>query len=374
MKLMIPGTVESASRIVRKEENLKTITKHCIAGTIVTGALFASLLFGSMAAFAAPYYGNAAGDPAGYEAAADEYIFPTSSSSLLYDSQFEGMTREMLRLGRNEIYARHGRRFNDQALQQYFDSKSWYHGTIAPGDFNESVLNTWERRNVQLIINAEQGPFTASGGVERVASSGTSGAAGNYTSGTAGNYPSGTAGNYTSGTAGNYTPLTAEELRAYDNLFIPCNGFFTCVYSNPYEISWPNVFYDGIEGADVDYYTAVRSYEAATGEEVFTDVTAIPLSEIEAFVRKTTGTEYSQAQRSLNGEWVWLPDLQAYAHQHGDTNRRGIEFTSGEYSGDTMTLHFMSSSMDTGYDDRPFTAVLVKNGSGGWYFQSCRPD
>ena len=342
---------------------MKPLMKKHLAGIIVTGALLTSLLFGSTAAFAEPYYGyTPAADTAAGGAMSDDYIFPTSSTSLLYDSQFEGMTKEMLRLGRNEIYARHGRRFNDQTLQRYFDSKSWYHGTIAPGDFKDSWLNTWERRNVQLIMNAEQGPFTASGVVGKTESYGTPGGVAN------------TAANGTSAVGQNIVPLTADELRTYTYRFIPYNGFFTCVYNSPLEISWPNVFYDGVEGDIQDYETAVRSYEAATGQEAFTDVTAIPLSVIENFVRATTGTEYSQAQRPLDAEWVWLPDLQAYAFQHGDTNRRGIEFTSGEYSGDTMVLHFMSSSHETGYDDLPFTAVLVKNGSGGWYFQSCRPD
>ena len=57
----------------------------------------------------------------------------------------------MLRLGRNEIYARHGRRFLDEEIQSYFDSMPWYEGTIEPEDFKESVLNKYEKRNLQKI-------------------------------------------------------------------------------------------------------------------------------------------------------------------------------------------------------------------------------
>ena len=55
-----------------------------------------------------------------------DYIFPNSASVLLTDSEVSGISKDQLRIGRNEILARHGRRFNDQALQQYFDIKSWY--------------------------------------------------------------------------------------------------------------------------------------------------------------------------------------------------------------------------------------------------------
>ena len=79
MMLMMFRAAVRVFRIVRKEEILNNMTKRYFAGTIFTGVLFASLLFGSMAAFAAPYYGNAPADPAGYQAAADEYIFPSSS-------------------------------------------------------------------------------------------------------------------------------------------------------------------------------------------------------------------------------------------------------------------------------------------------------
>ena len=57
---------------------------------------------------------------------------------------------------RNEIYARHGRRFKDPALQRYFDSLSWYNGTIEPSDFNDNVFNSYERANCILIIDYER--------------------------------------------------------------------------------------------------------------------------------------------------------------------------------------------------------------------------
>lgn len=88
----------------------------------------------------------------------EDYIFPNSSSVLLTDAEVSGISKDQLRIGRNEILARHGRRFNDQALQQYFDSKSWYSGTISPDEFDanlDSRLNDVERANIEIIKKYE---------------------------------------------------------------------------------------------------------------------------------------------------------------------------------------------------------------------------
>ncbi len=76
-----------------------------------------------------------------------DYIFPNSNSEYLTSSQISSLSDYELRIAINEIYARRGRRFKDSSLQAYFDSKSWYNGTIDPDDFSESVFNTYESTN-----------------------------------------------------------------------------------------------------------------------------------------------------------------------------------------------------------------------------------
>lgn len=87
---------------------------------------------------------------------ADEwYILADSSERLLNDWELEELDSEMLRLARNEIYARHGRRFKDQGLQEYFDSMPWYEGTVEPEDFDDGVLNKYEKANLNKIAEHE---------------------------------------------------------------------------------------------------------------------------------------------------------------------------------------------------------------------------
>jgi YARHG domain-containing protein len=68
-----------------------------------------------------------------------------------------GIRPEDARLLRNEIYARHGRRFRDPVLQRYFAGFARY----KPNDqFRETQLNATERKNAELISQYEHGKFT----------------------------------------------------------------------------------------------------------------------------------------------------------------------------------------------------------------------
>lgn len=84
-----------------------------------------------------------------------DYVLPASSSRYLKASEVKNLSGYQLMIARNEIYARHGRKFNDKDLQKYFNGKSWYKGTIAPEDFSVSVFNDYEIKNIDLIVSYE---------------------------------------------------------------------------------------------------------------------------------------------------------------------------------------------------------------------------
>lgn len=85
-----------------------------------------------------------------------EYLLPDSDSRLLTEADLDSLTWEELCLARNEIFARYGRKFTTPEIDRYFSEKSWYHGTISPGDFSDSLLSETERANVQTIIAYEK--------------------------------------------------------------------------------------------------------------------------------------------------------------------------------------------------------------------------
>ncbi len=85
----------------------------------------------------------------------NEYVLPDSANRKLKKSDLKGLSKEELRIARNEIYARHGRMFDDKKLQKYFDSQSWYDGTVPASEFSEDVLSSVEKKNVAFIRQFE---------------------------------------------------------------------------------------------------------------------------------------------------------------------------------------------------------------------------
>lgn len=90
-------------------------------------------------------------------AKAGEYLFPTDKTYITPDD-LDKYTHEDIILIRNEIYARYGYNFQDEKLQDYFNSQSWYTpvpgvdaGSLGTQDFNE-----YERANVDTIIQYEK--------------------------------------------------------------------------------------------------------------------------------------------------------------------------------------------------------------------------
>ena len=90
------------------------------------------------------------------EEQSQEYIFPESDGRYLSEEEVRVMEADKLRLGRNEIFARHGYIFNDEELSQYFNNTSWYNGTVPSDQFDmDELLNDFEKRNIELIESVE---------------------------------------------------------------------------------------------------------------------------------------------------------------------------------------------------------------------------
>ena len=86
-----------------------------------------------------------------------DYIFPESGSRYLTDEDLAGYSSSQLELAKNEIYARHGRKFVTSRIADYFNSKTWYKGTVDPETFDAdtSIFNTYETANIQKIAETE---------------------------------------------------------------------------------------------------------------------------------------------------------------------------------------------------------------------------
>lgn len=85
-----------------------------------------------------------------------DYVFPMSDQVLLTEEDVAPILddQEKLSIARNEIYARHGRMFDTEWLQDYFNSKPWYEGIYSAADFDQNVtLSDIETQNAAYLLD-----------------------------------------------------------------------------------------------------------------------------------------------------------------------------------------------------------------------------
>lgn len=80
-----------------------------------------------------------------------DMTFPDSSTRRLTEAEIASLGPATLRIARNEIYARKGRRFRNQELARYFSQFAWYRPVA-----DEVQLTAIERANVELLTRAER--------------------------------------------------------------------------------------------------------------------------------------------------------------------------------------------------------------------------
>lgn len=87
-----------------------------------------------------------------------DYIIADSNSRYLSNDDVKNLSIQQINYAKNEIYARRGRKFASRELQEYFNSKSWYNGTIDPAAFDENYrnyFNDYEIKNTEFLSKVE---------------------------------------------------------------------------------------------------------------------------------------------------------------------------------------------------------------------------
>jgi hypothetical protein len=87
----------------------------------------------------------------GQGASSLEYVIPDSQRRRLTADDLANLSSSQLRIARNEIYARHGRRFKSADLADHFSKLSWYKPSR-----DEVSLSPVEQANVELIGQYEK--------------------------------------------------------------------------------------------------------------------------------------------------------------------------------------------------------------------------
>lgn len=93
------------------------------------------------------------------EVLSGDYILADSNSRYYSEEEISRLTDREVLFALNEIYARKGRIFTGEEFKRYFESKSWYNGTIPAEEFDANQnerFNEYEKANINLLVKEAQ--------------------------------------------------------------------------------------------------------------------------------------------------------------------------------------------------------------------------
>ena len=83
------------------------------------------------------------------------FIVPDSDTRVMDPSELDGLTSEEIRLIANEIYARYGYAFRNEAYSDYFGQFDWYDPIYDPEEFPDDILSEAAQANLNMIAEYE---------------------------------------------------------------------------------------------------------------------------------------------------------------------------------------------------------------------------
>lgn len=236
------------------------------------------------------------------EEAEDAYVLPESNEKELSADELRDLGEDRLRIARNEIYARYGRSFQDEALAQYFQKKAWY---CQSETIDDTVLSETELANRDLILQAEQNAALE----DRMLPE-------------------------------QYQPAyekqdTETEKNMEDLLNTTAyNGFLSRTYQNVKDADLGEIFYNGagISGSAGALQEELKAeYLKVSGQaEIYTDFMALSEQEMEVLLQNETGLAMADFNHRIG--WYYLPTYGAFAKEVSDTNFKQIEVQDVYYN------------------------------------------
>ena len=157
------STVESPSSIAETTVAASETTTSALESTRSVEPVYfegsnQEVLYQKMALGRENYYAQVAGDFFEHvQGITDinnyDQLFRHTADRYLTAEDFADCSEDILKLAKNEIYARHGRMFLDREIYEYFLTRMWYEPTYAPEEFDESCLNEYEKANIELLVS-----------------------------------------------------------------------------------------------------------------------------------------------------------------------------------------------------------------------------
>lgn len=270
------------------------------------------------------------------------YILPQSNTRLLTADELKGISKKNLRLARNEIYARYGWRFEDEALQEYFSGCAWY---TPAENVDDAILSDIERANKDLIVEAENNRTEAP-------------------------VPMRDYMGYIDG----IEELDAKELGMLSGFLsqMDAYGFVQSMYEDVRDVNLGAIFYSGagIEEKGLAEKTADEYLRMSGQEEIYTDYIALKEEDINQLLTDKTGYGLADMHYALG--WQYLPESKAYGSEAGDTNYAEPQVVDGVKTPDgTYYVEYHNPWYDS-YDEESNCILTLKETDHGYQFVSNR--
>ena len=236
------------------------------------------------------------------EEAEDAYVLPESNEKELSADELRDLGEDRLRIARNEIYARYGRSFQDEALAQYFQRKVWY---CQSENIDDTVLSETELANRDLIQQAEQNVALE----DRMLPEQYQPA---------------------------YEKQDTETEKNMEQLLntMAYNGFLSGTFKNVKDVDLGEIFYNGagISGsAGASQEELEAEYLKISGQtEIYTDFMALPEQKMEELLQQETGLSMADFNHRIG--WYYLPSYHAFAKEVSDTNFKQIKVQDVYYN------------------------------------------
>ena len=269
------------------------------------------------------------------EEAEDAYVLPESNEKELSADELRDLGEDRLRIARNEIYARYGRSFQDEALAQYFQKKAWY---CQSEPIEDEVLSETELANRDLILQAEQNAALE----DRMLPE-------------------------------QYQPAyekqdTETEKNMEDLLNTTAyNGFLSGTYQNVKDADLGEIFYNGAGISDsigASREELEVEYLKISGQaEIYTDFMALSEHKMEELLQQETGLAMADFNHRIG--WYYLPSYGAFAKEVSDTNFRQIKVQDVYYNKEAdaySVLYRIPGSTDEEGEEGLYRVILKKAG------------
>lgn len=170
------------------------------------------------------------------------------------------------------------------------------------------------------------------------------------------------------------TPVSDSELARLKALFDSDDELYGqaiaygCLYEQPEKIDLRYFFYNGIPGTEQTLSEAETAYLESVWGKIYTDVTRLPVAEMEKMVQRYFGLSLQEMKGIGLSNMTYWAQTDCYYIQHGDTNRKLLTIYDARVQDDGTINLYYNEDRDEIDRTQPPQMVAVLEPAGDRYY------